>query len=153
MARARRSTGHRRVSEAAPARYEAHEPTESLTGVLLDSDVVIDILRGRGEVVERAQKFARDGVPTYCTAVTWAEVFAGVRPGEESATQAFFDARGEVVLDATTGRRAGSYLARYGRSHGVAIADALIAAAASTSGLRLWTRNRRHYPMDDLEFV
>jgi predicted nucleic acid-binding protein len=32
------------------------------------------------------------------------------------------------------------------------LADALIAAAASTSGLRLWTRNRRHYPMDDLAF-
>jgi predicted nucleic acid-binding protein len=153
MARARRSAGHRRVSEAAPARYQAHDPQESLTGVLLDSDVVIEILRGRRDVVESAEKLARAGVPTYCSAVTWAEVFAGVRPGEEAATQAFFDARGEVVLDATTGRRAGSYLARYGRSHGVAIADALIAAAASTSGLRLWTRNRRHYPMDDVEFV
>jgi len=34
----------------------------------------------------------------------------------------------------------------------VRIADALIAAAATTSGLRLWTLNRRHYPMKDLEF-
>jgi predicted nucleic acid-binding protein len=34
----------------------------------------------------------------------------------------------------------------------VRIADALIASAAASSGLRLWTLNRRHYPMEDLEF-
>jgi hypothetical protein len=119
----------------------------------MDSDVVIDILRGRREVASVAEELARSGVPTYCTAITWAEVLAGVRPKEAAATEAFFDARGEVVLDAATGRRAGTYLARFGRSHGVAIADALIAAAASTAGLRLWTRNRRHYPMEDVLFL
>ena len=46
----------------------------------------------------------------------------------------------------------GDYLARYGKSHRVEIADALIAAAAATSGLRLWTLNRKHYPMQDLRF-
>jgi predicted nucleic acid-binding protein len=28
--------------------------------------------------------------------------------------------------------------------------DALMAAAASTTGLQLWTLNRQHFPMDDL---
>ncbi len=75
---------------------------------------------------------------------------AGLRPGEETVTEAFFHARGDVVIDAETGRRAGGYLSRYGPSHGVEIADALVAAAASTTGLHLWTLNRKHYPMDDL---
>ena len=56
------------------------------------------------------------------------------------------------MLDGKVGRQAGDYLARYAKSHGVEIADALIAAAAATSGLRLWTLNRRHYPMQDLRF-
>jgi predicted nucleic acid-binding protein len=94
----------------------------------------------------------RSGVPTYCTAVTVTEVYAGVQRGEEALTDAFLAARGEVVLDARIGRRAGEYLARYAKSHGVEIADALIAAAASTSGLKLWTLNRKHYPMTDLGF-
>ncbi len=81
-----------------------------------------------------------------------AEVFAGIRPGEEAVTQAFFDARGEIVLDGQVGRTAGSYLARYARSHGLELGDALIAAAATTAGVRLWTRNRKHYPMPDLSF-
>lgn len=75
-----------------------------------------------------------------------------MRPGEEGFTRGFFEARGEVVIDAEVGRRAGEYLALYSKSHGVGIADALTAAAASTSGLRLWTLNRRHYPMRDLRF-
>jgi predicted nucleic acid-binding protein len=123
-----------------------------VTGVLLDSDVIIEILRGRREVIAAVASLEEAGVPTYCTAISWAEIFAGIRPGEETLAEAFFRARGEVVLDAVTGRHAGSYLARYAGSHGVEVADALIAAAAATSGLRLWTRNRRHYPMPDVEF-
>ena len=73
-----------------------------------------------------------------------------VRPGEEARTEGFFDARGEIGMDAMTGRRAGVYLSRYARSHGLEIADALVAAAASTAGLHLWTLNVWHYPMDDL---
>jgi hypothetical protein len=91
-------------------------------------------------------------VPTYCTAVSWAEIYAAVRPGEEALTQAFFDARGEIALDGKIGRQAGGYLARYARSHGVELADALVAAAVVTAGLRLWTLNRRHYPMKELRF-
>lgn len=94
----------------------------------------------------------RSGLPTYCCAVSFAEIWAGVRKGEEAVTEAFFHSRGEVVLDAIVGRRAGAYLSRYSRSHGVQIADALVAAAASVAGLRLWTLSRRHYPMSDLLF-
>ncbi len=120
--------------------------------MLLDSDVVIEVLRGRQPVVRRLVALEAAGVPTYCCAVTWAEIFAGVRPGEEGLTEAFLVARGDVVLDAATGRRAGGYLARYSASHGVESADALVAAAASTTGLKLWTLNRRHYPMADVSF-
>lgn len=119
--------------------------------MILDSDIVIEILRGNTDVASALLELESSGVPTYCTAISWAEVYAGLRPGEEAVTRAFFEARGEVVLDAACGRRAGDYLASFGESGGVDLADALIAAAASTSGLRLWTRNRRHYPMPDVE--
>jgi predicted nucleic acid-binding protein len=123
-----------------------------LTGVVYDSDVIIEILRGRASVVRAARELEENGVPTFCTPIAWAEVYAGIRAGEEPLTQAFFEARGEVLFDARTGRRAGAYLARYARSHGVELADAVVAAAAATSGLRLWTLNRKHYPMPDLDF-
>jgi predicted nucleic acid-binding protein len=151
MARPSRPRRHRLVRETTATGYEASSQ-EGLIGVLYDSDVIIEILRGRSRVVEAAAVLESGGVPTYCTAVTVAEVYAGLRRGEETLTDAFLAARGEVVLDTRIGRRAGEYLARYAKSHGVEIADALIAAAASTSGLRLWTLNRKHYPMTDLGF-
>ena len=134
-----------------PPRYPTGAQPE-LTGVVLDSDVIIEILRGARGTLQAAIALEESGVPTFCTAISWAEIFAGVRRGEEAVTRAFFEARGEVVLDGKIGRQAGDYLARYAKSHRVEIADALIAAAATTSGLRLWTLNRKHYPMQDLRF-
>ena len=150
MARSERHRRQRRVREAAPPRYAPSPSAAPLTGVLLDSNVVIDVLRGRTPTVAALQRIEADGVPTYCCAIAWAEIFAGARPGEEARSEAFFEARGEIPIDAMTGRRAGVYLARYARSHGLEIADALVADAASTAGLHLWTLNLRHYPMDDL---
>ena len=152
MAGSKRRRSGRRVREAAAPRYAPDPTQEELSGVLLDSDVIIEILRGRREVIEAALELEGGEVPTYCTAVSWAEIYAGIRPGEEALTEAFFNARGQVVLDGITGRHAGHYLARYSASHGVEIADALIAAAATTTGLRLWTLNSKHYPMPDLRF-
>ena len=151
MARPRGSRRHPRVREAAPPRY-APESSAALNGVVFDSDVIIEILRGRAEVIASARELERSGVPTYCTPIAWAEVYAGIRGGEEPLTQAFFEARCEIILDAAIGRRAGAYLARYARSHGVELADAVVAAAAATAGFRLWTLNRKHYPMPDLAF-
>lgn len=121
-------------------------------GVLFDSDVVIELLRERQPVLDQAVALRRSGVRSYCCAVAYAEIFRGVRAGEETLAAEFFEARGEVILDGRVGRRAGGYLARYAKSHGLEIADALTAAAASESGLWLWTRNRRHYPMSDVRF-
>jgi predicted nucleic acid-binding protein len=154
MARSRGSRGHRRIREAAPPRYPAGAAgaaAAELTGVVLDSDVIIEILRGHADALQTAVALDESGVPTFCTAIAWAEIFAGVRPDEEQATRAFFDTRGEVVLDGKIGRQAGDYLAHYAQSHGVETADALVAAAAS--GLRLWTLNRAHYPMPGLRFL
>jgi len=92
------------------------------------------------------------GIRTYACAVSWAEIYAGLRSGEEALTHTFLAQQAEIVLDVEMGRRAGQYLARYARSHGLELADALIAAAATTSGLALWTQNRRDYPMPDVRF-
>src|SRR5215470_2677871 len=116
MAQPHRHRRHQRVREAASPRYSpSPPPAPAVTGILLDSDVIIETLRGRREVGNRLRAIEHRGVPTYCCAISLAEIWAGVRPGEEAAAEAFFHSRGEVVLDAAVGRRAGTYLARYCR--------------------------------------
>ena len=114
--------------------------------------MIIEVLRGRAGIPTAIAGLHAAGTPIYCTAISWAEVYAGLRAGEEPMTDRVFEGLGEVVLDAGTGRQAGRYLARFAGSHGLKIADALIAAAAATTGLHLWTLHRRDYPMEDLHF-
>lgn len=152
MEGSRRHRRNPRVREAPAPEYAPRAAPGPVGGVLLDTDVIIEVLRGRRAVTEGLAALEAAGVRTYTCAVSWAEIYAGIRPGEEVLTEAFLGRRAEVVIDATAGRRAGQYLARYSRTHGVEIADALIAAAATTAGLSLWTLNRRHYPMPDLTF-
>ncbi len=152
MARPKRPRQHGRVRETTAPGYAPAPGSSALNGVLLDSDVIIELLRDNAKIVSSAAALAASGIPTYCTPVSWAEVYEGLRAGEEPVTDSFFEARGEVVLDSRIGRQAGKYLARYARSHGLEVPDALIAAAAATTGLRLWTLNQRHYPMKDVRF-
>jgi len=151
MERSKRHRGHARVRETPQARYAPPPGASTLNGVLLDSDVIIELLRNNRKIVEAAAALAVAGIRTFCTPVSWAEVYQGLRAGEEPLTDGFFESRGEVILDSGVGRQAGKYLARYARSHGLEVPDALIAAAAATTGLRLWTLNRRHYPMKDVQ--
>jgi hypothetical protein len=73
-----------RSGREAPAPRYSPEPGEGLAGVLSDSGVIIEILRGRAGVVEAARRLEESGVPTYCSAASLAEIYAGIRPGEEA---------------------------------------------------------------------
>lgn len=120
--------------------------------VLLDSDVIIECLRGRADVVESLRTIRKDGHVMACTVVNWAEIHAGLRTGEEKAIDLFFNHLTWLDLSREVGRMAGSYLRTYARGHGVKIADALMAATASVSDAYLYTFNRKHYPMPDIRF-
>ena len=84
--------------------------------------------------------------------VSVAELWAGARPNEYDALNYLFRALTCTPIDEEGGRQAGVYLRRYRRSHGVEVADALIAACAVANRAELWTRNRKHYPMKEVSF-
>ncbi len=121
--------------------------------VLVDSDVLIEISRGRDEaVISRWLELAASEQIVMCSPVTVAELWHGARPSEHKALTDLFDSLLCVPITAGTGRKAGEYMRRYRKSHNLELGDALIAAGASEHGARLWTRNRKHYPMSGLSF-
>lgn len=121
--------------------------------VLIDSDVLIEVTRKRNsEILGRWLELgASDAVLLY-SPVTAAELWAGALPQEEKLLRGLFQALHCAVIDASVGTRAGGYLRRYQRSHSVQMGDALIAASAVQNGAALWTRNRKHFPMKEIEF-
>ena len=120
--------------------------------VLLDSDVIIEWLRGHEPFVRQVPQLIGQHAELFWTPVSVAEIFAGVRKGEEAAVSNLFLLLESISITADTGKQAGSYLKSFGKSHGVELGDALIAACASSNGLDLWTLNKKHYPMKDVRF-
>ena len=48
---------------------------------------------------------------------------------------------------------AGGYMRKFHKSHALNIGDAVIAAAAKEKGMKLVSRNIKHYPMRDVDIV
>jgi predicted nucleic acid-binding protein len=121
--------------------------------VLIDSDILIEVTRGRDTgLVGRWSALANGQVSPWCSPVSVAELWHGARANEQAALRALFAALTCIPIDLEIGERAGEYLKQYAKSHSVELGDALIAATAAVHKADLWTRNRRHYPMKDLSF-
>ncbi len=121
--------------------------------LLVDSDILIEVSRARDQsLLARWDDLSRSEAAVLCSPVTVAELWHGARPSEHAALGTLFAAIPCVPIDSKIGVRAGEYLRQYAKSHHVELGDALIAATASIHNLQLWTRNRRHYPMDELVF-
>jgi predicted nucleic acid-binding protein len=124
-----------------------------LKSVLIDSDILIEVSRARDtSILARWEALSTGSTVPFCSSVTVAELWHGARPEDERTLQVLFVAVQCVPIDIEIGRRAGTYLRQFAKSHSVELGDALIAATASVHGLQLWTRNRRHYPMKNLGF-
>ena len=77
-----------------------------------------------------------------------AELFAVVREGaEEEVLERFVSLFPIYPVTAEIARTGGLYHRRFGPSHGIGLADAIIAATAAVEAAELKTLNSRHYPM------
>ncbi len=125
----------------------------ALKVILVDSDVIIEALRGRNTAVgARWNDLASGGALVLYSPVTAAEIWHGARESERESISRLFSVMSCVPIDAEIGRRAGDYLRLYRPSHQLDLGDALIAATAVLHNVALWTRNRKHYPMRELRF-
>lgn len=116
--------------------------------ILIDSDILIWILRNSREYKEKFQEaVSESNANIFITPIQYMEIISGVREKERIETELFMDSIEHIAIDINTGKLAGEYLRLYSKSHGVHIADALIAATAEINGLKLWTNNKKHYPM------
>ena len=121
--------------------------------VLVDSDVLIEVSRGKNrEIISQWTGLSAASAVVLYSPVSVAELWAGARPSEYRTLNNLFHSLTCALMDEETGRRAGNYLQQYRRSHGLEIADALIAAGAVANRAGLWTRNQKHYPMKEVSF-
>lgn len=134
--------------------------TATATGVLyvLDTCILVDHLRGCPESREWLGNAIRQSqaLDLACSAITLAELISGLPKTSnrsQEAVESLLALMRVIPVGQDIARCAGAYVREWGASHGVGIADALVAATARHLGVPLVTRDKRHFPMDDLEVV
>ncbi len=112
---------------------------------LLDTDVLVDFLRGYTKAVAFVNAQSSRII---LSSIVVAELYAGVKGDEEQAALDNFVSLFRIVpVGADIAKAGGLYKRDYGKSHGVGLADAILAATAETENAVLKTLNTKHYPM------
>jgi predicted nucleic acid-binding protein len=116
--------------------------------VLLDSTVLIDVLRGRPAARRLLALRERGEVPYLCAANTL-EVHRGLRPDEVGRATAVLAAFQVAPLGAMEGALAGVWQREF-RARGITLheGDCLIAAAAVGVHATIVTGNPKDFPME-----
>lgn len=113
--------------------------------ILLDTDVLVDFLRGHAKAVAFVNTHHARII---LSSIAVAELYAGVKgDSEHAALDGFVSLFRVVPVSAEIAKAAGLYKRDYGKSHGVGLADAIVAATAEAENADLKTLNVRHYPM------
>ncbi len=113
--------------------------------VVVDTDVLVDFFRGQPQAVAFLDAHAERII---LSSIVVAELFAGVKGEAELQKLGAFVARFRIVpVDVEIARTGGLYKRDWGKSHGVGLADALLAATAVVEGAQIKTLNVKHFPM------
>ena len=122
-----------------------------MAAILLDTTVVIDLLRGRSEAVQRLRRLRDAGDSPCVCAVNVEETVRGLRPAESEPASRLFRGLRVVPLGEREGRQAGEWRREHAaRGRTLTQADCLVAAAALSVGGRLATGNVKDFPMREL---
>ncbi len=113
--------------------------------MLVDTDVMVDFLRGHAKAVA----LVHDHSPRIIlSGIAAAELYAGVKGDKELNTLDDLLSLFRIVpVSAELARAGGLYKRDYAKSHGVGLADAIIAATAQAESADLKTLNVKHYPI------
>jgi predicted nucleic acid-binding protein len=120
--------------------------------ILLDTSVLIDTLRRRNGRREALAALVRAHESLATTSLNIAELYAGMRPGEEASTEALLEGLECLDLTGSAARLGGKLKYQWSkRGQTLSLADALIAAIALEARCVLLTDNRKDFPMPELQ--
>jgi predicted nucleic acid-binding protein len=114
--------------------------------MIIDTDVIIWFMRGNAKA-----KKAIDNIESVSiSSVVYMEILQGIRNNNELKELKYFLRKRNILilpLDPDITSRAIFFMERYSLSHGLRMADALIASTTDVLGETLFTSNSSHYRM------
>ena len=113
--------------------------------LLVDTDVMVDFLRGHALATTLLMDNSERII---LSSIVAAELYAGVKGNVELATLDKLLSVFRVIPVSSEIAKEGGILKRdYSKSHGIGLADAIVAATALSEKADLKTLNIKHYPM------
>ena len=113
--------------------------------ILLDTDILVDFFRGQSKAVAFVNGHSARII---LSSIVVAELYAGVKgDAEQAALDNFVSLFRVVPVSGEIAKAGGLYKRDYGKSHGVGLADTILAATAEVENAELKTFNTKHYPM------
>ncbi len=118
----------------------------------IDSDVLIWHLRGEMKARNFLCHLRDEGEYDLWTgAMQRAEVIFFMREEEEEQTLQFLSQFQTEPVDQTLVDEAGALFRKWNPSHGIDVNDAFLAASARRTGGRVFSLNKKHYPMPGIQ--
>jgi predicted nucleic acid-binding protein len=113
--------------------------------IVLDTDVLVDFLRGYAKAEDLVNAHSDRII---LSSIVVAELYACVKGhDEQTALDTFVSLFPVVPVTAEIAKVGGLHKRDYSRSHGVGLADAILAATVESEKAELKTLNTKHYPM------
>jgi predicted nucleic acid-binding protein len=120
--------------------------------LLLDTSILIDVLRLRNQRSAWLAELVRGGHSLSTTTLNIAELYAGMRPNEEARSERLLAGLELYELSGTSARLAGRLKNTWAcKGHTLTLADTIVAAIAIEHGCALLTDNRKDFPMPEVE--
>ena len=119
--------------------------------VLLDTTVLIDVLRNRGSRRHLLSDLVEQGHTLATSALNIGEVYAGMRPHEATETDRFLGSVESYPTTRAIARHAGMLkFAHSQKGKTLTLADMIVAATALAHNCSLMTDNIRDFPIEGL---
>lgn len=119
--------------------------------ILVDTDILTDFLCGKESAKSFLLSIINDS-SIYCSVITVAEIYAGMREHEHKNTLNLIDSLNIIDVTREIAEKAGKYKNSY-KGRNLELDDCLIAASAFIKKAILATGNIKHYPMTDIKKV
>jgi predicted nucleic acid-binding protein len=120
---------------------------------LLDTDVVIWLLRGREDIVEFVSRVSKKSSLSI-SVITIAEIYQNIFPAELTDTEEHINHYLILDIDTKIAKIGGLYWQQYAKQlKNLSLTDCLIAATANTTDATLVSLNTKHFPMKELTLL
>ena len=113
--------------------------------IIIDTDILVDVARGNEKAASFLDEIKSQNVAAI-SSVTEMELIVGCENKKELANlETFLSDFKRIKLDMHISDEAAALLRRFRLSHGLLIADALIAATAKVTGMEFVSKNYKHF--------